>query len=314
MRFFIFLFLLTASLSCFGQDDQSAVPFVAYWSIGDSYDFKVTKINKQWKDHVLSKNDSTSYIVNFKVIDSTESSYRIKWVYQTDFSQFNIPDEFTDKFSQYKLTEVIYLTNEFGEFIEIENWQEISKMIKSLMNDYITILTQENESIDKERLLKSIQPLKAIYDSQEAIELIVFKEIQYFHFPFGVELPVDEKTVYEDLLPNMLGGEPIRGNTALYFKEVDFDESYCLLIQEMNLNKDDTKELLLTFFRQIEIAENELSQAVKSAKFEITDYNEFEFYFFPGVPIKIETKRESLIDIQNEKARGLETVRIQFVE
>ena len=56
---FAFLFL---SLGLFGfsqNDSIQKIPFVAYWSNGDSYDYLITKVNKEWKGDLMEKNDST---------------------------------------------------------------------------------------------------------------------------------------------------------------------------------------------------------------------------------------------------------------
>jgi hypothetical protein len=68
------LALLFLTLSCRGisQTDTIYIPFVAYWSKGDSYDFAVRKIKKKWDNGSLTKNDTIGYIARFEVLDSTE--------------------------------------------------------------------------------------------------------------------------------------------------------------------------------------------------------------------------------------------------
>src|SRR5690606_26091677 len=68
----------------FSQTDSTKISFVAYWSIGDSYDFKVSKVNREWRNEILTKSDSSQYIANFKILDSTETSYKIQWTYKND--------------------------------------------------------------------------------------------------------------------------------------------------------------------------------------------------------------------------------------
>lgn len=303
--------MLSYSL-CIGQNDSLTVPFVSYWARGDSYDFRVTKIKQQRKEGEISTNDSTSYMVNFEVIDSTETSYTIKWSYKTNLRELNIPDNLIDRFSKYQMTEVIYQTNELGEFLGIENWKEIASMTKGLFTDLIDLLSEE-ESTKKEDLEKAMQPLIGIYESKEGIELLVFKELHFFHFPFGLEYSINEPIEYEEQLPNMFGGKPIRGNTKLYFKEVDYENSYCIMIQEMKLNPEDTKETVLTLLKRMGLQDKDMKTAMKTAKFDITDYNRYEYYYYPGVPIKIETKRVLIIDIDKEKHKRIEKTIIELV-
>lgn len=313
MRLIIALILILNYTFSFGQTDSLTIPFVSYWAKGDSYDFKVTKIKNQWKEGIMTKNDSSSYVVNFEVIDSTDISYRIRWRYKTNLSSFSIPDELADKFAKYQMTEVIYQTSEVGEFIGIENWQEIASMMKALFSDLIEVLSEEKTST-KEELDKAMRPLIQIYESKEGVEQLVFKELHYFHFPFGLEYTVNEPIEYEELLPNMFGGKPIRGDAKLYFEEVNYEKSYCMMIQEMKLNPADTKELVLTLFKRMGLKEKEMDEALKIAKFDITDYNKYEYYYYPGVPIRIETNRESVIDIDKENVKRIEKTIIELVE
>ncbi|GAB5465558.1 MAG: hypothetical protein Kapaf2KO_09940 [Candidatus Kapaibacteriales bacterium] len=316
MRFMKLIILVTFILSyshCTGQNDSITVPFVSYWAKGDSYDFKVTKIKQQWKEDELAKNDSSSYLVNFEVIDSTETRYIIKWSYKTNLRGFNIPENLIDRFSKYQMTEVIYQTNELGEFLGIENWEEIASMMKGLFTDLIVLLSEE-ESTKKEELEKAMQPLIRIYESKEGIEQLVFKELYFFHFPFGLEYDINEPIEYEEQLPNMFGGKPIRGNAKLYFEEVDYENSYCIMIQEMELNPEDTKEIVLTLFKRMGLQDKEMKKAMKTAKFDITDYNRYEYYYYPGIPINIETNRESIIHMDKEKVKRIEKTIIELVD
>ena len=306
------LIILFAYVTCFSQIDTTAVPFVAYWSKGDSYNFKITKIKQKFTKGNLTQNDSSSYIANFLVIDSTATNYKIKWSYKTNLSNFNIPPKSADKFSKYQITEVIYTTSELGEFLGIENWEEVAGMTKELFSDLIETLADGDDSKKKD-LTKTMQPVLKIYESKQGVEQLVFKEIQYFHFPFGLEYNVTEPIIYEDQLPNMFGGKPIRGNAKIYFDSVDFENSFCVLIQEMELNPEDTKDIILTLFKRMKLNNKEMKKAMKEAQFDIRDYNKYEYYYYPGVPLKIETKRESLMDMNEEKAKRIEITRIELL-
>ena len=85
--------LLISFHCCLAQEapDTTAVPFVAYWAIGDSYNFRITKIKKKWINKKQVRDDSSSYIANFQVLDSTENGYTIQWSFKTNLGDFDIP-------------------------------------------------------------------------------------------------------------------------------------------------------------------------------------------------------------------------------
>ena len=178
----LLILILTIATNLFSQIDTTKVAFVAYWSIGDSYDFKVTKIKQQWKEGVLTKDEKQEYVANFTVIDSTEKSYTISWKYENDLgSTYKIPEEFLGKFSKYKLTEIKYKTSEVGDLLEILNWKEVAQIMNSMFDDIIDILGEKDKN-NQDSFAAMMQPFRDIYSSKEGIEQLVLKELQYFHF------------------------------------------------------------------------------------------------------------------------------------
>lgn len=307
------LIVLTLVMPLFSQIDSTKVAFVSYWSIGDSYDFKVSKIKQQWKEGLLTKDQKEDYIANFTVIDSTETSYTVNWSYKNDLGNtYEIPEELIDSFSKYELTEIKYKTSEVGDFLEVLNWKEVGEVMNSMFDDLIEILGKDDKK--KYKALKTaMQPLKEIYSSQQGVEQLVVKELQYFHFPMGLEYDITEPLIYEDELPNMFGGKPIKANAKVYFEDVDFEEGFCVVKQEMSLDQNDTKEILKQVFKKMKLDNKGIKKALKTAVFKIEDRNVYEYYYYPGVPHRIETERESFIDINNEKSKRIDKIIIELI-
>ena len=311
-QLFTITLILISTLSAFTQTDTTAVPFVSYWSIGDSYDFKITKVEQKWKQGEQTKNDTTGYTVNFLVLDSTETSYRIKWSYETQWADYGIPEEYVEQFSKYNITEVIYKTSEVGDFVEIENWEEISEMMGNLFNELLDMMS-ESPDVDRKDLSNVMKPLMDIYQTKEGIEYVIFKELQYFHFPMGIEYTVGETLRYEEQLPNMLGGDPIKGNSSIYIESVDFDEGFCVLIQDMELDPDDMSDMIYHYFKKAKLGNKEMKKMMKDAKIELNDHNRFEYYYYPGIPYYIETHRETIIEISGQSGKRVDITMIELL-
>lgn len=167
--------------------------------------------------------------------------------------------------------------------------------------------------LKKKALKDAMTPFKTVYSSKEGIENIVLKELMYFHFPMGVEFDISEPILYEDELPNMFGGNPIKADGKIYFDNVDFEEGFCIMYQELTLNPNDTMQLLKDFFIQSKIDGDAMKKALKTAEIKINDKNTYEYYFDPGVPHKIEAFRESIININNEKSKSIEKTIIELI-
>ena len=293
--------------------DSPAISFIAYWSLGDSYLYKVTKSEKLWKEGVLSTDNTTSSFMRFTIIDSTATGYKIRWTFDTDFSQFSMDKRYYDMLSKYQTTEVIYTTTELGEIIEIENWQEISAKMNEMMTLFLDVIATEDPAMAV-RLESAMKPLMEIYSSQEAIENFLWDDLGLFHFPFGYEFDVNETLEYVDYLPNVMGGDPIRGDVQLYFEEVDYANSYCKMIREMQINSEDAKKLLVSLLQSMGASGDDLEQAMRKAQYDVKDYNVFEFVYNPGFPIRIETQRELLMNFANEEGRSVETTIMEYYD
>lgn len=306
------LFLIS-SMYCFSQADTTKVSLIAYWSKGDSYDFKITKIQQQSRGDSLLKNDSTSYVTNFEVLDSTESSYRIKWKFKTDLTgNFNIPPKLLDRFSKYEMTEVIYKTDELGSFEAIENWEEISKIMTGMFSDLIEVMGEEAK-VDTAVFRKKMQPFIHAYQSKEAIEQIVFKELIYLHFPFGVEYSLNKPLFYEELLPNLFGGPPLRSEVKLSLDYIDPENFYCIITQDMKVNPDDTRGMMQGILTGM-FDSTTAASSVQSATFDLSDYNRYEYFYDFGLPWKIEYKRQLLIGMEKEQIKRIEILRIESLD
>lgn len=311
VKFSIFFLLLGAAF-CFAQTDSTKIAFVAYWSKGDSYDYVITKIKKSWLGDELAKNDSSTYFANFSVIDSTETEYKIRWKYKANFT--NLPVEFSELLNNNSvILDFIYKTNEYGEFLEVENWKEISEIMKVSFNYAMDKIMLEKPNVDKSRLNKAMEPFINIFTSKEGIESIVLKELQYFHFPLGVEFETSQPIVYEEEFENLVGENPLRGDAVISFDLLDQESGFCIFNQDVNINSDDAKSMIITLFKKMGIEEDKVKDLINSSKYNLTDKNYFEYFYFPGVPYYIETNRTVEFIAGENKNKSQEKIRIELI-
>jgi len=315
------IFSLAALLICinlFAQDETS-VSFVAYWKKGDTKTYMVTKKNIQYKNDTLVKESTDGYIVKFVVVDSTATSYVIDWNYEnTLFQSTALPKEVVPVLEKYKNINIRYTTDELGAFKEVLNWKEVGKMMNEMFDKLLSSLSENKTDVSK-----AIKPFKEIYSSKEGIESLVMKEIQYFHWPFGIAAVYGDTLRYEEYLPNMLGGDPIKANGAFYFEQVDFENEKCKFVNTLDLDSVDTKRVLTDVMNSMvakisyeskkerEEKTKELQEEFGKMGMKVTDYNTFHFLYNPGWPIKIHTKRISLITTSGSIGKRIDEVVIE---
>lgn len=308
------LFFFFGSLICFSQTDSTKVPFVAYWSIDDNYDYAITKIKKKWSKGELKKTDSTTYFANFSVIDSTETEYLISWKLKSNF--LNLPAEFSNLLNDKSIVlELKYKTNELGEFLGIENWQEVSTVIEAMFATAFVNMKSKLDETDITKLKEAIQPFIDVYTSKEGVESLLLEELLFFHYPMGVELDFTEPYIYEDEYDNFFGGNPLRGTSKITFEEVDFEEGFCVFKVESAIYPEDSKQMLKEMIKQMSNTTdmNKLNEIIDEGKYEIYDNHLFAYYFYPGLPLYIETNRTSDVEIEGVEGKVEEMVRVEMI-
>lgn len=308
------LLFVSASAQTPPPNDSIKVSFVAYWNKGDVYKFRVTKIQKRWKGLKLTRNQNNSYIARFEVIDSTSKSYKIKWRYKNQLANnLAIPKKLQERFEKYKFKEVIYTTDELGAFQGIENWKELGTAMQEFVKETTKHLLPSLEPAAQTKFRQAMLQLLTMYKSKEALEQLVFKEIAYIHSPFGAEYNTADSVQYEDQLPNLIGGSPIKADASVHFAKVDTTEGRCTMIQQLKLNPDDSKRMIKDFFRKMGLMNEEAKTALKQALIDITDYNQMDYYYYPGVPVEITTRRDAVFYLMGQKSRRRDIVKIELI-
>ncbi|EAY27547.1 hypothetical protein [Microscilla marina] len=312
------LFLLTAIqpvvTSAQTPHNSTKINFIAYWAKGDVYRFRVTKTKKKWEKDQLIKDQKNAYIARFEVIDSTEKGYKIKWSYKNNLSkQLSIPQELRDKFTKYKFLDVIYTTNEYGEFQGIENWREISKMMEEMMQEIIKVAGAKLSTDANIQLKKIMTPFLVMYKSKQGLEQQVFKELAFIHSPFGAQYNVVDSVQYEDQLPNLFGGAPIKADASLYFQSVDTAQQRCIMVQQLKLNPKDAMQMMTNLLKKMGLTADKAKNILKNAQIDIRDHCKMEFYYYPGIPIKITSQRDAIVHMQDFQGRQRDIVTIELI-
>jgi len=309
---FFLLFLIVFNASC--QSDTSFIPIAAYWEKGDVFDFKVTKIKRTWQDRKLTQNDSAQYTARFFVIGADSLSYTIEWSFRNNlFDALELPEESRTKFTSYRNTVVIYKTDEFGSFVGIQNWQEISRMINDLVNELLEIKSKDaNVNIDG--LRNSLKPLLSVYSSQRGIEQLVFKELLMLHFPFGKQYKRGEIYNYTEQIPVMVNSIPATGDGIIFIRLANLAKQRCELVQRMKILPDSAKKMLRSHFHAIGMKPEAIGRTVESSTVQVSDENLYDYYYYPGIPIKVSVSRETVINVLEDKIKQTDRTIIERIE
>ena len=131
--------------------------------------------------------------------------------------------------------------------------------------------------------------------------------------PFGGEYDVTEPFFYKEEIPNLFGGEPIPGDGKIIFEDIDFESSFCVLKQEIDMDPVKALETMKAALIKMGFDEETLKKTLTDSKFDIKDRNTYEYYYYPGVPHKIVTKREIIFNVGEDKRRKVEKYLVELI-
>lgn len=308
-----FLFILTGKMySQLNTDvDTTKIAFIAYWSKGDNYKFKMKKSIERIKDDKIVKNDSIVYDAFFKVLDSTATSYTISWKYKCDILYaLNLPEKLKTNKNAIREIEVIYTTDETGSEVKIENWKVLSDIFTKAINDAKSNLNSEEDKI----YTSILTPIVTALSQQEGIEEFCAKELKLFHYPFGVEFDPKEELNYDEVIPSPFSKQGLKAKTRVYFEEHSYKDSSCTFYTELIIDPDDSKKMLLSVLKNVDNQDKDIKQYVKKSKYEINDFNGFSYVYNPGVPMYIINTRKVEIDVKDIKESRTDIIEIEFIE
>lgn len=306
-------------ISCFtksiGQTNAHQVNLLPYWTKGDVYQFKVTKVKKMWRKGASETRQTNSYFTRFEVLDSTEEAYKIKWSFKNNWKRdLNVPSAYDEVLAKYYNTEVIYTTNAEGAFTGIENWRAIGNVMAAFFKKFVQLTTDTlNQTIANE-LKQKMNTLLKVYRSKASIEKLVFKELSCFHFPYGKQYALKDTIKYDDQLPDLLGGKPLRGNTKIYINHLNVTKKRLTLTHQMTINPEDAKRFLRSFFKRMKVGEMKMNEVLNKARFDIEDDNYLEYDYSLGIPVKIKTNRRTIFDTGTEQGRRFDQMIIELLE
>jgi len=293
--------LFVCSVSAQNQFTDTSTTIVTYWKKGETNIFDISNSKEKYQDGKLSSKGGSNYEAHVKILEETDKSYTIQWTYKNITTS---KDENPIVASMAKMSEglqVIYKTDELGAFSELVNWEE--------MRDYL------NRSIDK--MLKQFDnnpqvaavfnQVKGAFQTKEALEQLMIKDIQLYHSPYGAEYNLNEKLSVDMALPNMLGGDPFPAILTIELTELNPSKDNCILTTTQSVDKEKGSEIIYAFVNQMATALGKpIPEGEELPAFEITDFNQHTCMLSSGLSTKAFHKRVT----ENNHIRQVETIEI----
>lgn len=228
---------------------DSSAQAITYWSKGDKevYSISLEKIRLKGTD--TSSKDRISYEVELSVLNQSDKSYTLQWLYK-NFSSSNNSPAIQKLISLSKDLKVQYKTDEMGVFNEVLNWKEIREYMQKASKQLSQDLSASPEA--QEMLKQSM----AIYSNKEAIEAAAIQDIQQYHTFHGARYSLGEVLESQVKLPNLYSAEPLDCEVMVYMDELNEQDNNFIVRSEEQVNKEQLIDATLAYFLKMHTAKD----------------------------------------------------------
>jgi len=249
MRKLLTVTFLTISVLAFGQDYN----FKPNWKKGESKTVIITHTEKEYKKGELISDTTTFNEASIKVIKASKESYTLEILYENVAlkSAIELYAKLGEELADYKNLKLIYKVNKETAESELVNWKEAQDFMNESFDQITTIFEKKvPEMVSFTSLI--FLPIKEIFKSKENIEGYMETEIGYILTPFNKNFKLGETISKTETSENPFNPmQEISATTNLILKEVDKNNSTCIINQTIELDLSEFKEMIKTMIQKM---------------------------------------------------------------
>lgn len=317
--FFSVLVALCSVLKAQINMNDSTVQVVAYWSLGDKYDFECRMTN-----YKVVGNDTTivlksSWPLSIEVVDSTATNYIIEL--RSGETQYEVIDENTKLSKESESTKVlegipiILKMSNYGVVEELVNEKQLLDSLSrsaDIIADY-ALKKYEADSIftaeGMEMMKKGMETVKKQLKSPQALSAIITPYVRMFT-PFGKLYEIRKEYVGTTQMETMLApGVPIDCTSTFWVKDVYPDEYNVVFALDLDYDSDQLMNAALSVYKDINPEIEQYANSPERPYLFISDYTGWNIHVGAGWPLYYYQEKESR---QGEEAT-INTVEIEII-
>ena len=229
---------------------DTTIKLIPHWGKGETIRYEIKRYSSVDAENDRKVNDLTTKVIVIQVTDVKDNEQVINWrVEKLTFSDtINTDNPFSGLVNSLdKDITVKYIINKNGNIISILNLDEITKTIKSRIDNALKDFIDKNKIEKSKADMLSFQ-FSMMYSTPEQIKSIVLSDIYKFHQILGFSYTVNKVTIVPDntFAPNA-NGQP---SNNLELKLSNFDRDSKIINLEGELRCVESNQRLREFIEK----------------------------------------------------------------
>lgn len=269
------------------SENQDTISVQANWKKGDQKTFLITRTKQKKVSGDVRENFQFSFLADMKIVDSTESGYRVEWEYRltNDFKEKNPLASLA--MPVYNDMKMIFTTYTDGSFKDLLNWQEVADAYIEMTE--LNMGGQKNDTIKK-----TMDKVKEMFRTKEMTESSLIRELQLYYSAFGGVFTL-KGMKSNTTLPNPINAEPLPAYIEQKIKEIKPAEGTFNVEISQSIKPEAMRNLLYGLLEKMDIPRDsiELEMEKMLQSLIITDKGTFTIDQTSGWLLGIEYIREA---------------------
>ncbi len=314
----ILIGMLTTFVAMAQEAQDSTVNIIARWNAGEKYAYEYSQKEIKIVNGDTTEVSYTNAIHIYEILEETETSYKVSVSYKDEYSSDPVNNLLSDLLTErYGDPKVIFTTNQYGTLQSIDNIQELSDQIVSIIDDMVKILINVNEETPMEQVDMLKEQLKTMFSNHDTIMQIFAEDIGrvlYFH---GCGMKLDQEYTGQIQVPSIYPGvDQLFPADVTIWADSEFTDEYSTVCRSYTtVSNEEFKNVigktvinnLKTQAAAAGLSEEDLQAAllevektVQSLECSMEEYSTAEIHNVTGWPLNVWYDKDTVIKVEDQ--------------
>jgi hypothetical protein len=310
--------MLSTVVAMAQEAQDSTVNIIARWKAGEKYAYEYSQKEIKIVNGDTTEVSYTNAIHIYEILEETETSYKVSVSYKDEYSSDPVNNLLSDLLTErYGDPKVIFTTNQYGTLQSIDNIQELSDQIVSIIDDMVKILINVNEETPMEQVDMLKEQLKTMFSNHDTIMQIFAEDIGrvlYFH---GCGMKLDEEYTGQIQVPSIYPGvDQLFPADVTIWADSEFTDEYSTVCRSYTtVSNEEFKNVigktvinnLKTQAAAAGLSEEDLQAAllevektVQSLECNMEEYSTAEIHNVTGWPLNVWYDKDAVIKVEDQ--------------
>ena len=314
-----FIIAVLAAAAAYAQAPQdSTVNIIARWNAGEKYAYEYSQKEIKIVNGDTTEVSYTNAIHIYEILEETETSYKVSVSYKDEYSSDPVNNLLSDLLTErYGDPKVIFTTNQYGTLQSIDNIQELSDQIVSIIDDMVNILINVNEETPMEQVDMLKEQMKTMFSNHDTIMQIFAEDIGrvlYFH---GCGMKLDQEYTGQIQVPSIYPGvDQLFPADVTIWADSEFTDEYSTVCRSYTtVSNEEFKNVIgKTVINNLKIqaaaaglseedlqaALLEVEKTVQSLECNMEEYSTAEIHNVTGWPLNVWYDKDAVINVEDQ--------------